>query len=119
MVKSKTKDTVVGVLATKPDILSTWAGTRVAIMTMEKSPHQKNQFYRIVAWNPVIIEFVEKYLGKGCHIRVSGEPEYYNTINQDGQEMFILELIAEKVALLSAPQELNITKPKDSGGAAP
>ena len=106
MVELATKDTIVGILATEPDIRSTWAGTRVAIMTMEKSPHPKNRFYRIVAWNPVIIEFIEKYLSKGCYIWVSGEPEYYNTINREGQEVFILELVTEKVALLSAPQEL-------------
>lgn len=119
MAKSKTKETIIGILVTEPEIF-TQDGTRVAVMTAKKSTNQNNQqrFYRIVAWKPIFIDFIEKYVSKGCRIGVSGETAYHNVIDCNGHEVCILELVVEGLEILWTPKKLNIAKPKDDGCAA-
>lgn len=91
------------------------AGTKVATFTLATSTGgykkkdgtdvpEVTQWHNIVVWRQ-LAEVAEKYIRKGSKIIVKGSISYRNYENQNGQKVYVTEIIGTDISLTGTPQE--------------
>lgn len=115
---------LIGRLTKAPELKQTASNTSVLTGTLAVNRTFKNQngereadFINIVAWRQTA-EIIAQYCGKGSQIGVTGRIQTRNYENQQGQRVYVTEVVAEHVDLLdskndSQPQQNNFAKQKD------
>lgn len=102
---------LVGRLTKAPEIKQTASNTSVLTGTLAVNRTFKNQngeretdFINIVAWRQSA-EIIAQYCGKGSQIGVTGRIQTRNYENQQGQRVYVTEVVVEHVDLLDGRQQ--------------
>ena len=102
---------LVGRLTKAPELKQTASNTSVLTGTLAVNRTFKNQngereadFINIVAWRQQA-EIIAQYCGKGSQIGVTGHVQTRNYENQQGQRVYVTEVVAERVYLLDSKND--------------
>lgn len=102
---------LVGRLTKAPELKQTASNTNVLTGTLAVNRTFKNQngereadFINIVAWRQTA-EIIAQYCGKGSQIGVTGRIQTRNYENQQGQRVYVTEVIVEHVDLLDGKND--------------
>lgn len=96
---------LVGRLTKNPEIRMTQNGTKVCSFTLAVNRKVQAQgqpdadFINCVAWSKTA-ELIEQYLNKGSLIGVEGRIQTRNYDNQQGQRVYITEVVVQNVTFL-------------------
>lgn len=100
-----------GRLTKAPELKQTASNTSVLTGTLAVNRTFKNQngereadFINIVAWRQTA-EIVARYCGKGSQIGITGRIQTRNYENQQGQRVYVTEVVAEHVELLDSKND--------------
>ncbi|WP_288532303.1 single-stranded DNA-binding protein [uncultured Streptococcus sp.] len=100
-----------GRLTKAPELKQTASNTSVLTGTLAVNRTFKNQngereadFINIVAWRQTA-EIIAQYCGKGSQIGITGCIQTRNYENQQGQRVYVTEVIAEHVDLLDSKND--------------
>lgn len=99
---------LIGRLTKAPELKQTAGNTSVFTGTLAVNRTFKNQngeretdFINIVAWRHSA-EIIAKYCGKGSQIGVTGHIQTRNYENQQGQRVYVTEVVADHIDLLDS-----------------
>ena len=119
---------LVGRLTKAPELKQTASNTNVLTGTLAVNRTFKNQngereadFINIVAKRQQA-EIIAQYCGKGSQIGVTGRIQTRNYENQQGQRVYVTEVVAEHVDLLDSkndnqqPQQINFARQESPVG---
>lgn len=102
---------LIGRLTKAPELKQTASNTSVLTGTLAVNRTFKNQngereadFINIVAWRQTA-EIISKYCGKGSQIGIVGRIQTRNYENQQGQRVYVTEVVAEHVELLDSKND--------------
>lgn len=102
---------LIGRLTKAPELKQTASNTSVLTGTLAVNRTFKNQngereadFINIVAWRQTA-EVIAQYCGKGSQIGVTGRIQTRNYENQQGQRVYVTEVVAEHVDLLDSKND--------------
>ncbi|HCT82481.1 single-stranded DNA-binding protein [Streptococcus sp.] len=102
---------LIGRLTKAPELKQTASNTSVLTGTLAVNRTFKNQngereadFINIVAWRQTA-EIIAKYCGKGSQIGIVGRIQTRNYENQQGQRVYVTEVVAEHVELLDSKND--------------
>ena len=102
---------LIGRLTKAPELKQTASNTSVLTGTLAVNRAFKNQngereadFINIVAWRQTA-EIIARYCGKGSQIGVIGRIQTRNYENQQGQRVYVTEVVAEHVELLDSKND--------------
>lgn len=102
---------LIGRLTKAPELKQTASNTSVLTGTLAVNRTFKNQngereadFINIVAWRQTA-EIIAQYCGKGSQIGVTGRIQTRNYENQQGQSVYVTEVVAEHVDLLDSKND--------------
>lgn len=102
---------LIGRLTKAPELKQTASNTSVLTGTLAVNRTFKNQngereadFINIVAWRQTA-EIIAQYCGKGSQIGVTGRIQTRNYENQQGQRVYVTEVVAEHVDLLDSKND--------------
>ena len=102
---------LIGRLTKAPELKQTASNTSVLTGTLAVNRTFKNQngereadFINIVAWRQTA-EIIAQYCGKGSQISVTGRIQTRNYENQQGQRVYVTEVVAEHVDLLDSKSD--------------
>ena len=102
---------LIGRLTKAPELKQTLGNTSVFTGTLAVNRTFKNQngeretdFINIVAWRHKA-EIIAQYCGKGSLIGVTGHIETRNYENQQGQRVYVTEVVAEHIDLLDSKND--------------
>ena len=102
---------LIGRLTKAPELKQTASNTSVLTSTLAVDRAFKNQngereadFINIVAWRQTA-EIIAKYCGKGSQIGIVGRIQTRNYENQQGQRVYVTEVVAEHVDLLDSKND--------------
>lgn len=102
---------LIGRLTKAPELKQTASNTSVLTGTLAVNRTFKNQngereadFINIVAWRQTA-EIIAQYCGKGSQIGVTGRIQTRNYENQQGQRVYVTEVVAEHVDLLDSKSD--------------
>ena len=102
---------LIGRLTKAPELKQTASNTSVFTGTLAVNRTFKNQngeretdFINIVAWRQTA-EIIAQYCGKGSQIGVTGRIQTRNYENQQGQRVYVTEVVAEHVDLLDSKND--------------
>ena len=102
---------LVGRLTKAPELKQTASNTSVFTGTLAVNRTFKNQngeretdFINIVAWRQTA-EIIAQYCGKGSQIGVTGRIQTRNYENQQGQRVYVTEVVAEHIDLLDSKND--------------
>lgn len=102
---------LIGRLTKTPELKQTASNTSVLTGTLAVNRTFKNQngeheadFINIVAWRQTA-EIIAQYCGKGSQIGVTGRIQTRNYENQQGQRVYVTEVVAEHVDLLGSKND--------------
>ena len=102
---------LIGRLTKAPELKQTASNTSVFTGTLAVNRTFKNQngereadFINIVAWRQTA-EIIAQYCGKGSQIGVAGRIQTRNYENQQGQRVYVTEVVAEHVDLLDSKND--------------
>ena len=102
---------LVGRLTKAPELKQTASNISVLTGTLAVNRTFKNQngereadFINIVAWRQTA-EIIAQYCGKGSQIGVTGRIQTRNYENQQGQRVYVTEVVAEHVDLLDSKND--------------
>lgn len=102
---------LIGRLTKAPELKQTASNTSVLTGTLAVNRTFKNQngereadFINIVAWRQTA-EIIAKYCGKGSQIGIAGRIQTRNYENQQGQRVYVTEVVAEHVDLLDSKND--------------
>ncbi len=103
---SVNKVILVGNLGRDPEIRSTQNGRRMAnfsVATSERwrdrqtgEPRERTEWHRVVIFNDRLVDFVEKYIGKGRKVYLEGELQTRKWTDQSGQERYMTEVVLQQ-----------------------
>lgn len=100
--------TLVGRLTKAPEVNQTQSGMSYLTNNLAVNRNRKNEngdreadFINIVAWNKTA-ELIAQYCGKGSQIGVTGRIQTRNYDNQQGQRVYVTEVVVNQVALLDS-----------------
>lgn len=102
---------LVGRLTKEPEIRMTQSGTKVCSFTLAVNRKVQAQgqpdadFINCVAWSKTA-ELMEQYLSKGSQIGVEGRIQTRNYDNQQGQRVYITEVVVQSLTFLE-PKNVN------------
>ena len=98
------------------DIKETKVGVKfsVAINKRDKDKNDIVKYFNIVAFGKTA-EVCKKYLSKGSSIVIRGELDSYSFDDQNGKKVFITQVIASEIQILTykTDQDKQNTKPDD------
>lgn len=117
---------MIGRTTKEPDIRHTQSGVTVATFTIAVDRNYKNaqgeketDFFNCVAWRG-LGETIEKYLGKGRLVAVTGRMQNRSYETQDGTKKYIIELICSEVQFLDKTKDGQAQQPaQEQGGFHP
>ena len=99
---------LIGRLTKAPELKQTASNTSVLTGTLAVNRTFKNQngereadFINIVAWRQTA-DIIAQYCGKGSQIGITGRIQTRNYENQQGQHVYLTEVVAEHVDLLDS-----------------
>ncbi len=102
---------LIGRLTKAPELKQTASNTSVLTGTLAVNRTFKNQngereadFINIVAWRQTA-EIIAQYCGKGSQIGITGRIQTRNYENQQGQRVYVTEVVAEHVDLLDGKND--------------
>ncbi|MBT0903772.1 single-stranded DNA-binding protein [Streptococcus infantarius subsp. infantarius] len=102
---------LIGRLTKAPELKQTASNTSVLTGTLAVNRTFKNQngereadFINIVAWRQTA-DIIAQYCGKGSQIGVTGRIQTRNYENQQGQRVYVTEVVAEHVDLLDSKSD--------------
>ena len=102
---------LIGRLTKAPELKQTASNTSVLTGTLAVNRTFKNQngeretdFINIVAWRQTA-EIIAQYCGKGSQIGITGRIQTRNYENQQGQRVYVTEVVAEHVDLLDSKSD--------------
>lgn len=102
---------LIGRLTKAPELKQTASNTSVLTSTLAVDRAFKNQngereadFINIVAWRQTA-EIIAKYCGKGSQIGIVGRIQTRNYENQQGQRVYVTEVVAEHVEFLDSKND--------------
>lgn len=102
---------LIGRLIKAPELKQTASNTSVLTGTLAVNRTFKNQngereadFINIVAWRQTA-EVIAQYCGKGSQIGVTGRIQTRNYENQQGQRVYVTEVVVEHVDLLDSKND--------------
>ena len=102
---------LIGRLTKAPELKQTASNTSVLTGTLAINRTFKNQngerevdFINIVAWRQTA-EIIAQYCGKGSQIGITGRIQTRNYENQQGQRVYVTEVVAEHVDLLDSKND--------------
>ena len=102
---------LVGRLTKAPELKQTASNTNVLTGTLAVNRTFKNQngereadFINIVAWRQTA-EIIAQYCGTGSQIGITGRIQTRNYENQQGQRVYVTEVVAEHVDLLDGKND--------------
>ena len=102
---------LIGRLTKAPELKQTASNTSVFTGTLAVNRTFKNQngeretdFINIVAWRQTA-EIIAQYCGKGSQIGVTGRIQTRNYENQQGQRVYVTEVVAEHIDLLDSKND--------------
>ncbi len=102
---------LIGRLTKAPELKQTASNTSVLTGTLAVNRTFKNQngereadFINIVAWRQTA-EIIAQYCGKGSQIGITGRIQTRNYENQQGQRVYVTEVVAEHVDLLDSKND--------------
>lgn len=102
---------LIGRLTKAPELKQTASNTSVLTGTLAVNRSFKNQngereadFINIVAWRQTA-EIIAQHCGKGSQIGVTGRIQTRNYENQQGQRVYVTEVVAEHIDLLDTRNE--------------
>lgn len=102
---------LIGRLTKAPELKQTASNTSVLTGTLAVNRTFKNQngereadFINIVAWRQTA-EIIAQYCGKGSQIGVTGRIQTRNYDNQEGQRVYVTEVVVEHVDLLDSKND--------------
>lgn len=102
---------LIGRLTKAPELKQTASNTSVLTGTLAVNRTFKNQngereadFINIVAWRQTA-DIIAQYCGKGSQIGVTGRIQTRNYENQQGQRVYVTEVVAEHVDLLDSKND--------------
>lgn len=102
---------LIGRLTKAPELKQTAGNTSVLTGTLAVNRAFKNQngereadFINIVAWRQTA-EIIARYCGKGSQIGITGHIQTRNYENQQGQRVYVTEVVAEHVELLGSKND--------------
>lgn len=102
---------LIGRLTKAPELKQTASNTSVLTGTLAVNRTFKNQngkreadFINIVVWRQTA-EIITQYCGKGSQIGVTGRIQTRNYENQQGQRVYVTEVVAEHVDLLDSKDD--------------
>ncbi len=102
---------LIGRLTKAPELKQTASNTSVLTGTLAVNRTFKNQngereadFINIVAWRQTA-EVIAQYCGKGSQIGVTGRIQTRNYENQQGQRVYVTEVVVEHVDLLDSKND--------------
>lgn len=100
-----------GRLTKAPELKQTASNTSVLTGTLAVNRTFKNQngereadFINIVAWRQTA-DIIAQYCGKGSQIGITGRIQTHNYENQQGQRVYVTEVVAEHVDLLDSKND--------------
>ena len=112
---------LVGRMTRDAELRYTPSNQAVATFTLAVNRNFKNQngereadFIQIVAWRGVA-ETIAQYCGKGSQIGVIGRIQTRNYENQQGQRVYITEVVAQQVTLLDTRNNQQGGQPQNQG----
>lgn len=110
--------TLIGRLTKDPDLLYTASGTAVATFTLAVNRNYTNQngdretdFINCVIWRKPA-ETLANYVRKGTLIGISGRLQTRNYENQQGQRVYVTEVIVENFYLLESRSQAEAREQK-------
>lgn len=102
---------LIGRLTKAPELKQTASNTSALTGTLAVNRTFKNQngereadFINIVAWRQTA-DIIAQYCGKGSQIGVTGRIQTRNYENQQGQRVYVTEVVAEHVDLLDSKSD--------------
>ena len=102
---------LIGRLTKAPELKQTVGNTSVFTGTLAVNRTFKNQngeretdFINIVAWRQTA-EIIAQYCGKGSQIGVTGRIQTRNYENQQGQRVYVTEVVVDNFALLESRKD--------------
>lgn len=102
---------LIGRLTKAPELKQTLGNTSVFTGTLavnrtfkNKNGERETDFINIVFWRHTA-EIIAQYCGKGSQIGVTGHIETRNYENQQGQRVYVTEVVAEHVDLLDSKND--------------
>lgn len=112
---------LVGRLTKAPELQYTPSNVATLTNSLAVNRNFKNQngereadFIQIVAWRGVA-ETIAQYCGKGSQIGVIGRIQTRNYENQQGQRVYITEVVAQQVTLLDTRNSQQGGQPQNQG----
>jgi len=75
----------------------------------DKDGNKITDWHNILVWEK-LAEFAEKYLSKGSEVIVSGEIQYRNYENKEGQKIYITEIICSRFDFIGKKDETKSAK---------
>ena len=112
---------IIGRLTAQPELVTTSNEKSVTRVTLAVNRRFKSQngereadFIQIVAWRGVA-ETIAQYCGKGSQIGVIGRIQTRNYENQQGQRVYITEVVAQQVTLLDTRNNQQGGQPQNQG----
>lgn len=108
--KDLNKVQIIGRLGADPELRFTPGGTPVATfrvaagrqwMDGNGALHEETEWFRVVAWNS-LAERCHQFLSKGARVYVEGRLQTRKWQDQDGQDRYTAEVIANDMIMLDA-----------------
>lgn len=113
MSKGLNRIDIIGNVGQDPDSKTLESGTHLATFSVATSKTYKKQdgeketvtqWHKVVAWRK-IAEIITKYVKKGNRIMVTGEMTYRSYENEAGLKVYVAEIVASDILLLSGKPE--------------
>jgi single-strand DNA-binding protein len=110
MAKDLNKVQLTGHLGADPEMRYTAQGSAVTTFRVasnrvwkdrDGNPHEDTEWFRIVAWDR-LGEICNQYLTKGTRVYVEGRLQTRKWTDQEGQERYMTEVIAQDMIILSS-----------------
>ena len=110
MAKDLNKVQLTGHLGADPEMRYTAQGSAVTTFRVasnrvwkdrDGNPHEDTEWFRIVAWDR-LGEICNQYLTKGTRVYVEGRLQTRKWTDQEGQERYMTEVVAQDMIILSS-----------------
>ncbi len=115
------KAILVGRLTKDPELKTTGSGVSVCSFTLAINRRFKNSegnydadFINCVAWRQQA-EFISKYFSKGRMVGVCGSIQTRNYEREDGQRVYITEVVAEEISFVDSKSQGESTPSNNIG----
>lgn len=122
MARSKNSVSLIGIAGKDAELRKTQQGVHYALISIATSTGgykkqdgtevpEVTQWHHVVAWNN-LGDFAGKYIKKGMRVAVDGMITYRSYKNQQGVDVYITEIVAKDMVLMTQPQQAQNNQPQ-------